>query len=425
MKKNKHKSKNKTNTTTTNDNKVENNNRKTIPGYRLLSIVGGAMAALAGGYLWKQSGNINTKASVNTNTDPCAKYKIGDNHGGLISNEIKKSCTIGHEVCRTGCTYQYKVINDDFFTHYDTVLIDLNFDTDPITDKRPYNYQGIESYRYHQCSNDAPQNYRLSKADVDKSIVTPELGKVDGKNEYFEMSTLSDTDKKRIIDKYNNDINNTIECIKNNPSVTTIAVKYVNHRTPNGHFQLNIFPSDFKGRFAEIMKLNKNIYISEFSCFYSDDFPAMISELLRENPSYQGSIVLRRNRLYNQGLQKFLESGQIPIDSSGGRGFSFNDIVVNPEYLVFNSKEKKCITENEARKILGGSYLYNLDYNKMNKLGDKEPTQQCKASLDKYQQCDNKFNTYQTCDPLLDDVILNKEKLNQLSHGDHFLSDVE
>ena len=262
MKKNKHKSKNKTNTTTTNDNKVENNNRKTIPGYRLLSIVGGAMAALAGGYLWKQSGNINTKASVNTNTDPCAKYKIGDNHDGLISNEIKKSCTIGHEVCRTGCTYQYKVINDDFFTHYDTVLIDLNFDTDPITDKRPYNYQGIEGYRYHKCSNDASQNYRLSKADVDKSIVTPELGKVDGKNEYFEMSTLSDTDKKRIIDKYNNDINNTIECIKNNPSVTTIAVKYVNHRTPNGHFQLNIFPSDFKGRFAEIMKLNKNIYIS-------------------------------------------------------------------------------------------------------------------------------------------------------------------
>ena len=61
----------------------------------------------------------------------------------------------------------------------------------------------------------------------------------------------------------------------------------------------------------------------------------------------------------------------------------------------------------------------------MNKLGDKEPTQQCKASLDKYQQCDNKFNTYQTCDPLLDDAILNKEKLNQLSHGDNFLSEVE
>lgn len=426
MKKNKHKSKNKTNTTTTNDNKVENDNRKTIPGYKLLGMVGGAMA-LAGGYLWKQSGKINTKASVNTNTDLCAKYKIGDQYNGAIGNTTDIDYMNDNTtIFRKGCTYRGAIINDFFFPHRDTTLVDLNFDIHPMISQpqKMYNFQGEEHHRYTQCSTTPTKNYRLSKNDIASCTIKKVNVMQDGKNKTALLFHLSDSDKQRIIDSYNKGIDDAIECTKNDPSIRTFAVKYVNHRTPNGVYDFNLVPSDFKDKFANMMKLNKNIYISEFSCYYSDDFPSMISELLRENPNYQGSFVLRRNRSYDKIVTGHIESGLLHY-TNGNKEFSFNEVMENPEYLVFNKKEKKCITENEARKILGGSFLYNLAYNKMNKFGDKEPTKQCKASLDKYQQCYNEFNTYQTCDPLLDDVILNKEKLNQLSQGDNFLSDVE
>ena len=278
MKKSKYKSKKQTNTTTNNDNKVENNNRKTIPGYRLLSAIGGAMAALAGGYLWKQSGKTNTAAnikttkentatSVKTTKDPCSKYKIGDLYDARISNKTDVDFYDNNptKILRKGCTYKGAIINDDLATHQDTTLIDLDFDILPMTRQQPpetNNFQGRERDRYsQQCSNGGITDYRLSKNDVDKSAVKIGSRIVNGKREYYPCYTLSNTDKKRIISAINKDIDRAIECTKNDPSVTTIAVKYVNHRAPNGHFQLNIFPSDFKGQFAEIMKLNKNIYI--------------------------------------------------------------------------------------------------------------------------------------------------------------------
>ena len=420
----------KTNTTTTNDNKVKNNNRKTIPGYRLLGMVGGATAALAGGYLWKQSGKTNTAASVKTTKDPCSKYKIGDLYDARISNKIDVDFYDNNptKIFRKGCTYRGAIINDDLTTHKDTTLIDLNFDIHPMTRQQPpetNNFQGRERDRYsQQCSNGDITDYRLSKNDVDKSAVKIESGIVNGERKYYPCYTLSNTDKKRIISAINKDIDRAIECTKNNPSIKTIAIKYVNHRSAEGDYEINLTPGSFKDKFAEIMKLNKNIYISEFSCYYSDHFPAMISELLKENPNYKANIILKRNRLHDETAESYKESMELYYPN-GERTFGFNELLKEPEYLVFNNQEKKCITENEARKILGGSYLYNLAYNKFNKLGDEEPTQKCEASLDKYQQCDNKFNTYQTCDPLLDDVILNKEKLNQLSHSDNFLSEVE
>ena len=432
MKKSKRKSKNKTNTTTNNttpnDNNVVNGNRKTMPGYRLLSAIGGAIA-LAGGYLWKQSGKTNTAASVKTTKDPCSKYKIGDLYDARISNKTDVDFYDNNptKILRKGCTYRGAIINDDLTAHPDTTLIDLNFDIHPMTRQQPpetNNFQGMEGDRYSQCSNDHITDYKLSKNDVDKSSVKIKSGIVNGERKYYPCYTLSNTDKKRIISAINKDIDRAIECTKNNPSIKTIAIKYVNHRSAGGDYEINLTPGNFKDKFAEIMKLNKNIYISEFSCYYSDHFPAMISELLKENPNYKANIILKRNRLYDKNVQGYKESMELYYPN-GKRTFGFNELLVEPEYLVFNNQEKKCITENEARKILGGSYLYNLVYNKSNKLGDEEPTQKCKASLEKYQQCDNKFNTYQTCDPLLDDVTLNKEKLNQLSHGDNFLSEVE
>ena len=429
MNEKKRKSKNKKNNR--NNNQI-NNQKRTIPGYRFFSTVGalGALGA-SGYYLWNRAGN------KITNIDECKKYKIGDEYDQYISNKTEVDYCYNNpkKILRKGCTYANAIINDYLYPHEDATFIDLNFDILPMMNGDKYNFQGEEGVRYNKCSNYGSHNYRISKNDFDKSIETREYAMRNGKQGYIPTYTPKEIDKKRILSNYYNDIDKAINCSKNNPNVNTIVVKYVNHRTPKGKYQFGIVPGDFKDKFAEMMSLNKNIYIQEFSCFYGEDFPKMIMDLLKKHPNYKGNFILERNSYYNKDLQGYKESGQFQ-NQYGKRFFAFNELLQDGEYLVFNNKGMKCITENEARKILGGSYKkYNLAYNHYYKIGDDLPTKQCNNTIERYKKyfglannvnkkqmkkCNSKFDVYQTCDKLI-----NGESINKSSQSSGFTSDIE
>ena len=91
----------------------------------------------------------------------------------------------------------------------------------------------------------------------------------------------------------------------------------------------------------------------------------------------------------------------------------------NAEFIVFNKKEIKCISENKARKILGGSYLTNIEKNKkFNITHANKVSKGCKKILSKYEKYLNKSQEEKIYDDPLTKAILNEEAKNKAKKKD-------
>ena len=67
-------------------------------------------------------------------------------------------------------------------------------------------------------------------------------------------------------------------------------------------------------------------------------------------------------------------------------GFKINKIFYKPEFVHIKDGKINCISENDARKILGGSYLDNLKYNEAHSLDDNVPNKErCRKFMKHFQ----------------------------------------
>lgn len=275
-------------------------------------------------------------------------------------------------------------------------------------DRELLNHQGAEGqHRY---------NYNCIDNGYDYKLTVGTLKKCKFYDEHAIKCKLSDKDKQTVIDGYKKYLEQKIEKIKNDNSVKTIALKYTNDRGDNGEYAFPVYPKDLKPVFLKMMDTGKNIYIKEFSCYHNEDFPELISELLKECPNYNGNFILQRNSKYKSILNVYPEVNFV-LDKHNDAHMMSNMVMHNAEFIVFNKKEIKCISENEARGILGGSYIDNIKLNnRFNIKSASKRYKQCSKIIQKYINSSNiQEKTYD--DPLTK-AILNEEAKNKAKKKD-------
>ena len=255
----------------------------------------------------------------------------------------------------------------DMCWHNDVVKFKVNFDHEMIKKmkKKPSNInpteyvnpdivEFTEQKRYDTCSQ---SGYFLYKRQLDGKM--PKNIKREKINGHTHL-TLDENDKKEILKEVNNKYKKLKQCLLGK-NVDTIAFEFIWHASEDSTpAYTNLGPKDFSNIFKSAMKDFKKIYVTDAICLNVPDMIDTLKAIAKEN-NYSGDIIVRRNGQYDK---KFLCGFE--IDKFGNT----NSIYFSPEFVHIKNGEEKRISENQARKILGGSYKENLKYNKSHKIGN-------------------------------------------------------
>ena len=97
------------------------------------------------------------------------------------------------------------------------------------------------------------------------------------------------------------------------------------------------------------------------------------------------------------------------------KGLKSNKVLQNSEFILFDRTQIKCLTPNEAREELGGTYLKNKAINdRLNVAYANKIGKQCKEKIKKYYDTYLKKPEEKIYDDPLTKAILNEEaKENQ------------
>lgn len=341
------------------------------------------------------------------NIDECKRYKTGKNDDTKhIGTKIEKTYYNG-KIFRTGCKCGKVPINDGIIDYEDVCFLDAdltfydileplkeysfddNLSADQIVralieqydNRMLLNNQGVEEQmRYNHKCIDTGYDYKLTVGTLKKCKF------------YDKKATkckLSNKDNNDIVNGYKKYLENKIEKIKNDNNIKTIALKYINDRGKNGDYAFPVVAKDLKSVFLKMMDTGKNIYIKEHSCYYSEDFPKLILELLNERSDYNGKFILERNAKYNKVVDALAEVNFVFDKNKNLEGLKSNKVLQNSEFILFDRTQIKCLTENEARETLGGSYLKNKEINdRLNITYANKVGKHCIKKIKKY------YNTY-------------------------------
>ena len=318
--------------------------------------------------------------------------------GGADSRSYRTGNTLysyDNEVIRKGDffgnTRNYK--NNEIIPHSD--VIKTQFTTNMIIDQNKKNWCDDKIYkddvrksicsaendRYHPCSAGL---YCLCQEDRRPREII-----------YLDEDTIrkkwNDQDKNNILAKVKKNFSNLLKCAENsNQKTDTFAFDFVVHSVPGGKYDItNLRPQDFSDIFEKAMQSGyKKLYITEGSCFNSGDMIDTLTNVAKNN-NYCGDIIIKRNSKYNKEFDYSTESSQ-------DRKLE-NTIWHMPEFVHIKDGKISCISENDARKILGGSYLDNIKYNEAHNLGDEvRNKKECSKFTKQFQyegQCEEPKNT--------------------------------
>lgn len=336
------------------------------------------------------------------------KYTTGDAYADaeLSKNGIMKDINIypsrvhqnydpnNPKILRTCYLYKGDCINDNkIFDHYDTAKINLEFDIEKLLDRKMYTNNDVDRYK---CSN---KQYHPKVSDI--FVVKNEQLYIDSKkfekiNRHPEIHAdtfiITDSFKNEILKKFEKITDHNLKCVEKN-SIDKIFIDMLLHTVDikidkkNYQYQIeNFTPKDFKNIFKKIMLQEniKNIHIYEKSCFYNNELIEVLAGLIKET-GFDGNIIVRRNKFYNK---KFGTSKEITFKMKDTNNMKKYDGIkenifttTGEEYILCNKEGCKCITENEAREIMGGSYKQNLDFNKKHGLGDEQAHKKCQLRM--------------------------------------------
>ena len=125
----------------------------------------------------------------------------------------------------------------------------------------------------------------------------------------------------------------------------------------------------------------KTLFIQETSCFHNKELIETLEKLIKET-GFNGNVIVRRNKNYDKELIFCQEIDAERLNRNTTKNIFNSYSSSGYEYIVCNKEGCKCITENEAREIMGGSYKQNLDFNKKHGLGDKPANPKCQPEMD-------------------------------------------
>ena len=287
----------------------------------------------------------------------------------------------------------YNFINPNIISHKDVV----KFDVDIAPTSGAYTWCNIERGRYHPDSmsgyclnNDSSRRPPFPINLPDKNIGTTFIKNGINHVELFPQN------KQYIIDSANNNFNQLLQNIKGKKDIEVLNIDLSMHVGPdNEYYFSNLKPEDFKGVFEKAMQSGYNkLYITEASCFNNQGLLKTLTNSAKKN-GYCGDIIIKRNSKYDKKLEMTSEFFQ------DQNGFKINKIFYKPEFVHIKDGKISCISENDARKILGGSYLENIKYNKAHNLNDNLYNQQrCEKFMEQFPyegQCKVHKNNYCTC----------------------------
>ncbi|MBR1428874.1 MAG: hypothetical protein IJ590_01325 [Rickettsiales bacterium] len=268
----------------------------------------------------------------------------------------------------------YNFINPEIIDHKDVVKFDI--DIAPTSGENTW--CNVEKNRYHPesmsgyCLNDDSSG----RPPFPKNLPNATVGTKIRKNGIDHME-LSEENRKYIIESAKNNFDKLLQNIKDKKDINVLNIDLSMHREPDNEYYIsNVTPEDFKDIFEKAMQSGYNkLYISEISCFNNKELLETLTNVAKNN-GYCGDIIIKRNSKYDKKLEMTSEFFRDKI----------NKIFYKPEFVHIKDGKINCISENDARKILGGSYLDNLKYNEAHSLDDNVPNKErCRKFMKHFQ----------------------------------------
>ena len=268
--------------------------------------------------------------------------------------------------------------NPEIIDHKDVVKFDI--DIAPTSGQNTW--CNVERGRYHPggmsgyCLNDDSSRRPPFPINLpDKNIGTTFIKNGINHVELFPQN------KQYIIDSANKNFDKLLQNIKDKKDIKVLNIDLSMHVEPdNEYYFSNLKPEDFKGVFEKAMQSGYNkLYITEASCFNNKELLETLTNVAKNN-GYCGNIIIKRNSKYDKVQEMTSEFFRDKI----------NKIFYKPEFVHIKDDIKdgkiNCISENDARKILGGSYLDNLKYNEAHSLDDNVPNKErCRKFMKHFQ----------------------------------------
>lgn len=229
-------------------------------------------------------------------------------------------------------------------------------------------------------TNDAKNN-RYNKCSQEVNTIKS-MQAIHDNNGKIEHIKLFPDSKKALLSKIDKENKTFDKCVRDNKdNIKIIKIDVNAHREADGKFYLsNVEPKDYKFVFERAMTSGINtIYVDENSCYHSDH---MIEQLMQsiKDTNYNGIVILAKNAAHQHMSTNVYEKMQVD-----GKTVYNQYSISGKEWIYITKDETKCITENEARTTLNGSYLDNVTINNLLGIGDKKGNH-CENSIKKYQQ---------------------------------------